>query len=121
VNTRSIFISHASKDDGFVKELREALEGQGLAVWVDSRNLCGGAKLAPEIQKSHRRSAASHRRAESQHHQLALGAQRDPKALAYRPSATANGYTAVGRRVAAQANQDAVELQLLLWRSWYRD
>ncbi len=45
-----IFISHTSKDDEFVKELREALEGQGLNVWVDSRNLRGGAKLAREIE-----------------------------------------------------------------------
>ena len=52
VNTRSIFISHASKDDAFVKELRLALEDQGLTVWVDSRNLRGGHKLAPEIEKA---------------------------------------------------------------------
>ncbi len=52
MNTRSIFISHASKDDEFVKQLRLALEGQGLTVWVDSRNLRGGHKLAPEIEKA---------------------------------------------------------------------
>lgn len=44
-----IFISHSSQDDEFVKELREALESHGLSVWVDSRNLRGGNKLAPEI------------------------------------------------------------------------
>lgn len=33
-----IFISHASKDDDFVKQLRVALESHGLTVWVDSRN-----------------------------------------------------------------------------------
>jgi hypothetical protein len=44
-----IFISHASKDDDFVKELRDALEGHQLTVWVDSRNLRSGDKLAPEI------------------------------------------------------------------------
>src|SRR5436190_9757315 len=44
-----IFISHASSDDTFVAQLRQALEGQGLSVWVDSRNMRGGAKLAPEI------------------------------------------------------------------------
>ena len=49
---KQIFISHASKDDEFVTELRLALEGQGLSVWVDSRNLCGGAKLAPEIDQA---------------------------------------------------------------------
>jgi TIR domain-containing protein len=47
-----IFISHASKDDDFVKELRAALESQRLPVWVDSRNLRGGAKLAPEIEQA---------------------------------------------------------------------
>ena len=52
MNTRSIFISHASKDDEFVKQLRLALEGQGLTVWVDSRNLRGGSKLAPEINEA---------------------------------------------------------------------
>ncbi|HZF40791.1 MAG TPA: toll/interleukin-1 receptor domain-containing protein [Blastocatellia bacterium] len=47
-----IFISHASKDDDFVKELRTALEGQRLQVWVDSRNLRSGSKLAPEIEQA---------------------------------------------------------------------
>ncbi len=45
-----IFISHASADDDFVKTLRIALEESGLPVWVDSRNLRGGDKLAPEIE-----------------------------------------------------------------------
>ena len=45
-----IFISHASADDSFVKTLRTALEESGLPVWVDSRNLRGGDKLAPEIE-----------------------------------------------------------------------
>lgn len=45
-----IFISHASADDAFVKQLREQLEAQGLKIWVDSRNLRGGQKLNPEIQ-----------------------------------------------------------------------
>ncbi len=44
-----IFISHATKDDNFVKELRIALESLKLSVWVDSRNLRGGNKLKPEI------------------------------------------------------------------------
>ncbi|HEV7857606.1 MAG TPA: tetratricopeptide repeat protein [Pyrinomonadaceae bacterium] len=47
-----IFISHASKDDDFVAELREALENQNLLVWVDSRHLRGGSKLAPEITEA---------------------------------------------------------------------
>ena len=47
-----IFISHATKDDAFVKELRQKLEGLGLSVWVDSRNLRGGDKLAVEVEKA---------------------------------------------------------------------
>jgi len=47
-----LFISHASTDDPFVKELRLALESHGLKVWVDSRNLRGGGKLAPEISQA---------------------------------------------------------------------
>ena len=47
-----VFISHSSKDGGFVKGLREALEGLGLEVWADSRELVGGAKLAPVIEKA---------------------------------------------------------------------
>ena len=47
-----IFISHATADDAFVKELREALEAHGLSAWVDSRNLRGGAKLAAEIERA---------------------------------------------------------------------
>ncbi|HMT94674.1 CHAT domain-containing protein [uncultured Thiothrix sp.] len=48
--TPPIFISHASADDGFVKQLREQLEAHGLKVWVDSRNLRGGDQLRPEIE-----------------------------------------------------------------------
>ncbi|HUT14562.1 MAG TPA: TIR domain-containing protein, partial [Thermoguttaceae bacterium] len=45
-----IFISHASADDGFVKQLRVLLERLHLPVWVDSRNLRGGDELMPEIR-----------------------------------------------------------------------
>ena len=47
-----IFISHASADDAFVKQLREALEAQQHPVWVDSRNLRGGSKLAREVAQA---------------------------------------------------------------------
>lgn len=47
-----VFISHASKDDDLVKALRDALESHAISVWVDSRNLRGGAKLAPEIDEA---------------------------------------------------------------------
>ncbi|MGH9850300.1 MAG: TIR domain-containing protein, partial [Blastocatellia bacterium] len=49
MNSAHIFISHTSKDDDFVKELRLKLEGHGLSVWADSRNLRPGDKLKPEI------------------------------------------------------------------------
>ena len=52
MNSDFVFISHVSADDGFVKDLRVALEGQGLTVWVDSRNLRGGNKLTPEIEQA---------------------------------------------------------------------
>lgn len=47
-----IFISHASKDDTFVKDLRLALEGLNLEVWADSRELSGGDKLTPKIEQA---------------------------------------------------------------------
>lgn len=47
-----VFISHSSKDDPFVKDLRRALEGLGLRTWVDSRELAGGSKLEPEIERA---------------------------------------------------------------------
>jgi TIR domain len=53
-----IFIFHASADDGFVAELRQRLEALQLSVWVDSRSLRGGSKLAPEIEMAI--SEASH-------------------------------------------------------------
>jgi tetratricopeptide (TPR) repeat protein len=47
-----IFISHATKDDAFVAHLRQLLESFALTVWVDSRNLRGGNKLAPAINQA---------------------------------------------------------------------
>lgn len=51
IKKKHIFISHASADDDFVKELRIKLQLHGLTVWVDSRNLCGGDKLEPVIKQ----------------------------------------------------------------------
>src|SRR5258708_26454936 len=45
-----LFISHASADDAFVANLRKALEDLKIPVWVDSRSLQPGGKLAPEIE-----------------------------------------------------------------------
>lgn len=47
-----VFISHATSDDAFVRELRLILEGLHIPVWVDSRNLRGGNALAPEIAQA---------------------------------------------------------------------
>ena len=47
-----IFISHASADDAFVKELHTKLELHNLTVWADSRNLVAGNKLALEIEQA---------------------------------------------------------------------
>jgi tetratricopeptide (TPR) repeat protein len=47
-----VFISHSGRDDSFVKDLRQALEALGVNVWVDSRELRGGSKLAPEIDEA---------------------------------------------------------------------
>ena len=47
---KHVFISHATKDDDFVKKLRTSLEGSKIPVWVDSRKLRGGDKLKPEIE-----------------------------------------------------------------------
>lgn len=52
MNNSHVFISHSSKDDSFVKQLREALEALGLPLWVDSRQLAGGSKLTPEIEQA---------------------------------------------------------------------
>jgi tetratricopeptide (TPR) repeat protein len=50
--SKHIFISHATADDAFVADLRRMLEGQGLTIWVDSRNLRGGNKLNPAIEQA---------------------------------------------------------------------
>ncbi|MEW6220939.1 MAG: TIR domain-containing protein [Thermodesulfobacteriota bacterium] len=47
-----VFISHATADDGFVATLRIALESLRIPVWVDSRSLRGGEKLAPAIEEA---------------------------------------------------------------------
>ena len=40
-----LFLSHSSADDGFVRELRQALADLGQEVWIDSRQLKGGDPL----------------------------------------------------------------------------
>src|SRR6185436_1066907 len=48
----NLFISHSSRDDDYVRDLRAALADQGLQGWIDSRELRGGDPLWPEIQKA---------------------------------------------------------------------
>ncbi len=50
--SNKVFISHSSKDDRFVCELRWTLGDLKQDVWVDSRELRGGDPLWPEIQKA---------------------------------------------------------------------
>jgi len=47
-----IFISHSSRDDDIVKELREVLELHGELTWVDSRELIGGDDLKATLESS---------------------------------------------------------------------
>jgi tetratricopeptide (TPR) repeat protein len=49
---KSVFISHATKDDAQVGELRHALELLGVSVWTDSENLIPGALLTKDIERS---------------------------------------------------------------------
>jgi len=56
--SKKIFISHTTKDDDFVTELRKALENQGLDVWVDSQDLRGGDRLKVEIESAIKDAAA---------------------------------------------------------------
>ena len=46
----TVFVSHSTADDGFVRELGQALENLQQPVWIDSREVRGGALLWPEIQ-----------------------------------------------------------------------
>ena len=48
----TLFISHSSQDDAFVRELRWTLADLRQEVWIDSRELRAGDPLWPEIQKA---------------------------------------------------------------------
>jgi len=50
--TVRIFISYSSRDDGFVRELQQALADVAVDVWIDSGELRGGEPLWPEIQQA---------------------------------------------------------------------
>lgn len=46
------FLSHSSRDDAFVKALRQALEFSGASAWADSRQLLPGDALQPSIEQA---------------------------------------------------------------------
>ena len=47
---KSVFISHATRDDAQVKELRHNLELLDVLVWTDSENLtAGGGRVASVV------------------------------------------------------------------------
>ena len=46
----TVFVSHSTADDGFVREMSRALENLQQPVWIDSREVRGGALLWPEVQ-----------------------------------------------------------------------
>ncbi len=52
MGTQKLFISHSSRDDSFVRELRAAMADQGEDGWIDSRELRGGDLLWAEVQKA---------------------------------------------------------------------
>jgi len=47
----TLFISHSSQDDAFVRELRRTLADLKQEVWIDSRELRAGDPLWPAIPK----------------------------------------------------------------------
>ena len=49
---RRLFISHSSRDDGFVREIRQALAEHGVDAWIDSRELLPGGLLDPAIARA---------------------------------------------------------------------
>jgi tetratricopeptide (TPR) repeat protein len=53
-----VFISHSTKDDRVVADIRKALERLGVEVWTDSQRLAGGDLLTPTVKDAI--SRASH-------------------------------------------------------------
>jgi tetratricopeptide (TPR) repeat protein len=48
----TLFISHSSEDDDFVRDLQRALAEQNVDAWIDSRELRGGDALEPALRKA---------------------------------------------------------------------
>ncbi|MGA7241228.1 MAG: tetratricopeptide repeat protein [Bryobacteraceae bacterium] len=49
--SKSVFISHSSKDDAIIRELRQALSDLGVETWADSERLSGGDSLTAVIRE----------------------------------------------------------------------
>lgn len=49
---KQVFLSHASKDDAFIKAFRQALEFSDVTAWADSRELLPGDILQTEIEQA---------------------------------------------------------------------
>jgi len=53
-----VFLSHATADDALVRRLQRALALQGIDLWIDSREICGGDPLWPVVQQAIERADA---------------------------------------------------------------
>jgi len=58
MSVKMVFISHSTKDDRVVADIRKALERLGVEVWTDSQRMAGGDLLTPTVQDAI--SQASH-------------------------------------------------------------
>lgn len=54
----TLFLSHSSQDDSFVRDIQKTLVDHGHDVWIDSRELRPGDPLWPDIQKAIGEAAA---------------------------------------------------------------
>jgi tetratricopeptide (TPR) repeat protein len=54
----TVFVSHSTADDGFVRELGRALGNLQQPVWIDSREVRGGDLLWPKVQAAIREAGA---------------------------------------------------------------
>lgn len=52
MNAAKIFISHTTDDDSIVTVVGEALEGQRLLVWADSREVSAGDDLNDTVLRN---------------------------------------------------------------------
>jgi tetratricopeptide (TPR) repeat protein len=58
MSAKVVFVSHSTKDDRVVNDIRKALERLGVEVWTDSQRMAGGDLLTPTVKDAI--SRASH-------------------------------------------------------------